>query len=431
LYYSNTNIDASYITYGPAFRWRNPKNTSPEISLDNTGSKKSNSAPAPEYNLEKLQSVDIILTNDRTKWSRCVVMETGEIAEQNEGKTLKGQIRSGFSVAMIDIDKDFDGVKDGFEQVTNDTGRGYFPGYAINVETGERLNIFFGENSSRIGTYAGNMVWDPNSTETAKFGEPIFGGMHFIYVSNTRYDEGVEMQRTLLNNYNKFVSGGDVPQAMRDFYKNILYTAVPLAATGYDMYTRSSASTEDKTITGYGIPSDVRIRIRVERPLATFQDNAAYSKFDSTTLVYNFSTKGLSPIISKDSITSSVLDQINIVPNPYYAYSIYETDQISNVVKLTNLPGKCDITIFDVNGVIVRRFSKDIDDAKIDVSDGANLEAGDNLGNLDNSIKWDLKNHKGVPIASGIYYIHISAPGIGERTLKFFGVLRPTDVTSF
>ena len=31
-------------------------------------------------------------------------------------------------------------------------GMGWFPGYAIDVETGQRLNIFFGENS----------VFDPN-----------------------------------------------------------------------------------------------------------------------------------------------------------------------------------------------------------------------------------------------------------------------------
>lgn len=433
LYYSSTNFDASYITYGPAFRWKNPKSNTPQIIVDNASTPRySYASNAPEYNLEKLQSVDIILTNDRSKWSRCVVMETGELTEQNEGKIFKGQIRAGFSTKMVDLANDNDGIKDGFEEITTDTGRGYFPGYAINVETGERLNIFFGENSRTKGTYAGNMIWDPSETETSKFGEPIFGGMHFIYVCNTRYDEGAAMQRTLIDNQNKFTLGSnDVVQPVRDIYKDILYTAVPLTAPGFDLYKRSSNSKEDNTILNYEIPSDVKIRIRVERPLAAFADNSATARYDSSTLVYSFSTKGYSPLVTNDSITASVLDRINIVPNPYYAYSIYETDQISNVVKITNLPSKADVTIIDLNGVVVRRFSKDIDETKLDVSDGANLEAQDNLGNLDNSIRWDLKNHKGVPIASGIYYIHVSAPGIGERTLKFFGVLRPTDVTSF
>ena len=31
-------------------------------------------------------------------------------------------------------------------------GFGWFPGYAIDVETGQRLNVFFGENSVYGGT---------------------------------------------------------------------------------------------------------------------------------------------------------------------------------------------------------------------------------------------------------------------------------------
>jgi len=32
-----------------------------------------------------------------------------------------------------------------------ETGMGWFPGYAIDVETGERLNIMFGEDSWLVG----------------------------------------------------------------------------------------------------------------------------------------------------------------------------------------------------------------------------------------------------------------------------------------
>ena len=45
------------------------------------------------------------------------------------------------------------------------------------------------------------------------------------------------------------------------------------------------------------------------------------------------------------------------------------------------------------------------------------------------SIDWDLKNQKGIPIASGAYIINISVPSTGkERNLKWFGVLRPIDL---
>ena len=43
-------------------------------------------------------------------------------------------------------------------------GLSYFPGYAINQETGERLNIFFGEASSRGDNNGNNLVWDPTDS---------------------------------------------------------------------------------------------------------------------------------------------------------------------------------------------------------------------------------------------------------------------------
>ncbi|MBL6871633.1 MAG: hypothetical protein ISQ95_03455, partial [Flavobacteriales bacterium] len=47
------------------------------------------------------------------------------------------------------------------------------------------------------------------------------------------------------------------------------------------------------------------------------------------------------------------------------------------------------------------------------------------------SIDWNLKNKVGIPIASGVYLIHINAPGVCEKVLKWFGVIRPPDLDSF
>jgi len=51
--------------------------------------------------------------------------------------------------------------------------------------------------------------------------------------------------------------------------------------------------------------------------------------------------------------------------------------------------------------------------------------------NLDTSVEWDLKNQRAVPIASGIYLIHIDAGDLGERTIKWFGITRPIDLDTF
>jgi hypothetical protein len=50
---------------------------------------------------------------------------------------------------------------------------------------------------------------------------------------------------------------------------------------------------------------------------------------------------------------------------------------------------------------------------------------------LDNSAEWDLKNEKNVPVASGVYLFVVDAPNIGSKTLKWFGAMRPADVSNF
>ena len=126
--------------------------------------------------------------------------------------------------------------------------------------------------------------------------------------------------------------------------------------------------------------------------------------------VYSFSTRGLNPVINSTETLVDVLDCINVVPNPYYAFSTYETGKLDNRVKITNLPTVCTVTIYDMNGTLVRQFKK-----------------GDPLTSLD----WDLKNANNIPIASGTYIIHVNVPGVGEKILKWFGVMRPIDLDNF
>jgi hypothetical protein len=138
--------------------------------------------------------------------------------------------------------------------------------------------------------------------------------------------------------------------------------------------------------------------------------------------LYSFTTKNIAPTFNVANIAESILDEINIVPNPYYGFSQYETSSLEMAVKIVNLPEVCDISIYSVSGIMVKRISK-----------------GDK-GTT--SVTWDLKNNAGIPISSGMYVIHVKAPNMGERTkdgkrtagertLKFFAAMRPTDINSF
>jgi len=90
--------------------------------------------------------------------------------------------------------------------------------------------------------------------------------------------------------------------------------------------------------------------------------------------------------------------------------SVHETSKLDNRVKIVNLPYECTITIYDLNGTLVRQFKKSDPTTQLD---------------------WDLKNMKNIPIASGTYIIHVNVPGTGEKVLKWFGIMRPIDLDNF
>jgi hypothetical protein len=144
----------------------------------------------------------------------------------------------------------------------------------------------------------------------------------------------------------------------------------------------------------------------------------------------------LGPVTNNDSVAKSALDMIRIVPNPYLAYSAYELSANDGRIKVTNLPNNCTVKIFTLDGVLVRTLHRSlgidpVTNKKVEITNGYNLN--DNSGStvLDNTIEWDLKNESAIPVSSGIYLFDIDAPGVGHRILKWFGAMRPTDVSNF
>ncbi len=389
----------------------------------------------PQNNLDKLASVEIVITSDPKKWSRCVVFETGEDEGINQGAAIapnqkaarKGQIRMQYS-------KDWNNPNtlDYLVETQSDTGRSWFPGYAVNIETGERLNIAFGESSDQGDQNGRDMFWNPTSEVLSPLNLPgqvidripYFGGKHFIYVMSSKYDGGAATQRILLDNYTNI--GGTpfflMPSALRPVYLDMMWTSIPYLTPGYSFVDDGHGN---KIVP----PADVTVKLRVEKPFARFKTNASGS--DSLPR-YHFSTKGLGATEVNAEVAKSALDIVRVVPNPYLAYSNYETDQNSNIVKITNLPNKCTVTIYSLDGTLIRRLSRSIDvdpatNKKIDISEGAPVSEV----NLDNSLNWDLKNSRGITISSGIYLFQVEAPGIGQRTLKWFGAVRPADTSNF
>jgi hypothetical protein len=406
-----------------------------------------------------IASVDIVITADKSKWSRAAVIEIGTTG------TIGGAPAFGLR-ASASIGKN---GQPGDNSISA-TGMSWFPGYAVNVETGERLNIAFGENSLLTDHNGTDMKWNPTSTRLIPGispPEPAFGGMHFIYVFGHNGDSptaDVPMYDSCRFVYERLATNNNTDK--RNVWKDAMWVSIPMIKSQFDnaQYNFPDA-----------IPTDVKIRLRIARAYRTYATSAVLKNNQALTTgttyyvastpvthngstyntvgasfvaantvftgagtvtttapvndfnpMYTFGTGDLANSPNNTEAAKKALDLINVVPNPYYAFSSYETSQLDNRIKITNLPPNCNVSIFTMSGTLVRKFKRDV---AIDNSEGVAFDPA--RPNTDTSLDWDLKNHKGIPVASGIYLIHVEAPGLGERTLKWFGMVRPIDLDTF
>jgi hypothetical protein len=157
---------------------------------------------------------------------------------------------------------------------------------------------------------------------------------------------------------------------------------------------------------------EIRLRVRVQRNYQSNYsgNNLATSPQNNNNPMYSFSFNDLAVQTDVNSVSTSALDLIQVVPNPYYAASDYENTPLENKVKIVNLPEECTISIYTLSGTLIRRFQK---------------------GDESTYVEWDLKNFNNIPISSGLYIIHIKADGIGERVIKWFGTMRPIQLDTF
>ncbi|MGB9824288.1 MAG: hypothetical protein ACPLN0_05205 [Candidatus Hydrothermia bacterium] len=111
-------------------------------------------------------------------------------------------------------------------------------------------------------------------------------------------------------------------------------------------------------------------------------------------------------ILPKDvSPTSDMLQKIKVVPNPFVARASWDTPTpqglIKHKVQFINLPPRCEIRIYTLDGDLVRTLYHDSETGYED---------------------WDLTNEYGSYIAPGVYIYYIKSPW-GEKTGRL-GVIR-------
>ena len=417
---------------------------------------------ALNYNeLAKLPSVRIVITADQSKWTRCPVVEMCDDYTLSEGNARRFSLRRHASVnkdGLTAAECASQGITyaagstDDPEYISAD-GMGWFPGYAINTVTGERLNIMFGEDSRYVQYNGRDMMWNPvNSTMDATrqtFYDLNDAGnvnlnQYTTYVTPS-YDAG-RWAMTMLRSVERMMNSNLYPATgTKMLYKGVVNRAdnfVPVRDSIAMLYASTAwvnmplVSSRYEFTNPKDIPCDVTIDIDVRTPYNKFMsfNGTDASRTGNTAInknmpVYQFVINSSDAVLenlatsnnARQSYIDSILSLINVVPNPYYSYSNYETSsQLETKVRFINLPtgvnksGKkegCYIRIYTTDGTLVRTLGPT----------PVNSTTYD----------WDLHNQTGIPIAGGMYLIHVSVPGIGERVIKWFGTMRPVDLNSF
>jgi hypothetical protein len=427
--YVRNSPESELNTFGPGFftPWINSRweaSTDPQFSLYLSPAARTSvngqlyNAQNPAMRTRDLNNVDIVFTKDRTKWSKCVVVETSFAGLDLSGLKSIGDAKNFDMRKSLSVDQN--GNPDG----TGTTGMGYFPGYAVDVETGERLNVFFGENSMCADTFVkylegkvplgGDMIFNPSNQlftdPDAGLFFPVAGGQHYIYVTRMKYDGCAAIAA-------KLASGSTNPVNRSKALACITWTAFPIGVAGAPLLPIEQGL----------IPNDMIYKLRVNNPYSQTRRYNIENIRDCATAgdkpVYEFEFKGKQAQALVQEDYKGALENVNVVPNPYYAYSAYETSQFTNTIKVTNLPARAIVTIYGIDGSFIKQYNRD--------------ERGRALGGVNRptstsqvypDLEWDLKNFKDIPVASGVYLIHISAPELGEeRTIKWFGIGRKFD----
>jgi hypothetical protein len=124
---------------------------------------------------------------------------------------------------------------------------------------------------------------------------------------------------------------------------------------------------------------------------------------------FTYSTADLVPVLSQDERVT-MLEQVGVVPNPYWAYSPYETSYDTPQIKFIHLDREVTIRIFNLAGQLVTTLYKNDDSSEL---------------------SWNLRNDSNLKIASGMYIAHVEVPGVGSKILKLAIVQREERLDRF
>jgi hypothetical protein len=168
----------------------------------------------------------------------------------------------------------------------------------------------------------------------------------------------------------------------------IIFLANPdsLIASWVVRYTIASTTQPDSFRAG---PGDV-LTLKLNKPFLSHD-------------TYEFTTRAAE---LNQELAKADMQRIRVVPNPYIATNsweprnTYSSGRGERVIHFTHLPTRCTIKIFNVRGQLVNTLEHD-----------APVDNGTEI--------WNMLSKDNLEISYGIYFYHIKAEGVGEKSGKF------------
>jgi hypothetical protein len=293
--------------------------------------------------LKNIASVDIVFTSDKSKWTRCPVIELQHDAALALGGAKKMAIRRSPSVdknGKKSGDSGYNSFEGGYIDsagtlISAPTGMGWFPGYAINLETGERLNMAFGEDSYLTSENGSDMVWNPTSTKYSVNSDPVFGGMHYIYIFGHNGDARYSFVDPLLANQLKDIPAYDKGLTLYKLYKAIDMASSTTISEAYKREIYSDAMWVSMPLLNPGrtwLSTDVNIRLRVSKQYR--QQDIDGSNTTNPKYTFNAGTiSGLSDLANEEFFL--------LYPNPASEYLNIKSNKVLK---------DGTIAVYDING---------------------------------------------------------------------------------
>lgn len=381
-----------------------------------------------QMDLEDLNNVDIVFILNKDFWSCCVVIEIVNCFYIEFGFIIQGNVNQ-FDLCVVFLVGKEVGL-DGFFVLDEDgIGMGWFLGYVIDVEIGQCLNIFFGENFVYCfdnlllvdivvifmdGNNGVDMMFNLFSQivifEVVNFGLLLVyvGGQYMIYVIKILYDSCVSFwdnfELSLLLLFKVC------------FVCEIIWVGLMIGNNDFLFinYQQGFIFGGEEVCVKFCVINLYQVEVDVDNidgdQCIGIGENNYYLK-------YQFFIEGVVFIEFDEEGIVDVLEDIFVVLNLYYGFLDYEILQFIIMVKIINLLEKCVVIIYIFEGKFICQYNCD--------EIGIILEGGNCVVECNQVIfvlEWDLNNSKGILVVSGVYFIYVVVEGFGERIIKWFGV---------